>query len=114
VWRPRAGEVRPLNAGAGSGVQVRENSPSETPVSPGPRLRARQRGTGLWPYGWRFFKPFIRAALHLDDEEPDAVHDAIRHQLRQLVADAPGSVGQVKLVVCTAQKSEASEVLVAY
>jgi AcrR family transcriptional regulator len=37
-------------------------------------------------FGWRFFNPFIRAALHLEDEAPDAVQNAIREQLRGLIA----------------------------
>jgi len=29
-------------------------------------------------FGWRFFSPFISAALHLDDDTVDRVHDAVR------------------------------------
>ncbi len=36
-------------------------------------------------FGWRFFNPFIRAALHLDDEDPDELQGAIREQLHHLV-----------------------------
>ena len=36
-------------------------------------------------FGWRFFNPFIRAALHLDDEDPAAVQQDIRAQLRRLI-----------------------------
>jgi AcrR family transcriptional regulator len=36
-------------------------------------------------FGWRFFNPFIRAALHLDDQPPEAVQAAIRDQLRGLI-----------------------------
>jgi AcrR family transcriptional regulator len=34
---------------------------------------------------WRFFNPFIRAALHLEDQPPEAVQAAIRDQLRGLI-----------------------------
>lgn len=37
-------------------------------------------------FGWRFFNPFIRAALHLEDESPEAVQAAIREELRALIA----------------------------
>jgi AcrR family transcriptional regulator len=36
-------------------------------------------------FGWRFFNPFIRAALHLDDEDPAAVQEDIREQLRRVI-----------------------------
>jgi AcrR family transcriptional regulator len=36
-------------------------------------------------FGWRFFNPFIRAALHLDGEEPQDVQKAIRAQLHGLI-----------------------------
>jgi AcrR family transcriptional regulator len=36
-------------------------------------------------FGWRFFNPFIRAALHLEDQSPEAVQEAIRIQLRSLI-----------------------------
>ncbi len=35
-------------------------------------------------FGWRFFNPFIRAALHLDTEDAEAVQEAMREQLRRL------------------------------
>lgn len=36
-------------------------------------------------FGWRFFNPFIRAALHLDDADPGELHDAVRVQLHRLI-----------------------------
>jgi AcrR family transcriptional regulator len=36
-------------------------------------------------FGWRFFNPFIRAALHLEDQSPEAVQAAIRDQLHGLI-----------------------------
>ena len=33
-------------------------------------------------FGWRFFHPYIRAALHLDEEPFDTLHDAMRDTLR--------------------------------
>ncbi len=36
-------------------------------------------------FGWRFFNPFIRAALHLEEQDPDTVQDDIRQQLRRLI-----------------------------
>jgi AcrR family transcriptional regulator len=35
-------------------------------------------------FGWRFFHPYIRAALHLEGERFEALHDAIRRSLRKL------------------------------
>jgi AcrR family transcriptional regulator len=40
-------------------------------------------------FGWRFFNPFIRAALHLDDHDTisDAeLHDALREHLHRMTA----------------------------
>lgn len=37
-------------------------------------------------YGWRFFHPYLRAVLHLDDEPFADVHDAVRAKLRELLA----------------------------
>lgn len=36
-------------------------------------------------YGWRFFHPYIRAVLHLDDEPFADTHDAIRAKLHRLL-----------------------------
>jgi AcrR family transcriptional regulator len=38
-------------------------------------------------FGWRFFHPYIRAALHLDDTSFAALHDAMRQNLRKLTVD---------------------------
>ena len=35
-------------------------------------------------FGWRFFHPFIRAALHLDDLDPAELHEAIRAELHRM------------------------------
>jgi AcrR family transcriptional regulator len=40
-------------------------------------------------FGWKFFNPFIRAALHLDDEDPTALQAAIRSYLYQVVEPQP-------------------------
>jgi AcrR family transcriptional regulator len=32
-------------------------------------------------FGWRFFGPFIRATLHLDDDEAAALHEELRSKL---------------------------------
>lgn len=43
-------------------------------------------------FGWRFFNPFIRAALHLDADDPATIHAAMRAELRAMLgpaADAP-------------------------
>jgi TetR/AcrR family transcriptional regulator, repressor for neighboring sulfatase len=37
-------------------------------------------------FGWRFFNPFIRAALHLDDDEAE-LQAALRARLHQLIGD---------------------------
>ena len=37
-------------------------------------------------YGWRFFGPFIRAALHLDDRTDDELTDEMREVLRRVVS----------------------------
>lgn len=42
-------------------------------------------------FGWRFFNPFIRAALHLDDD-PAVIHEAMRAELRAMLASAPPTV----------------------
>jgi AcrR family transcriptional regulator len=47
--------------------------------------RLHTAGALAFAFGWRFFNPFIRAALHFDDEDPDALQAAIREQLRELV-----------------------------
>ena len=39
-------------------------------------------------FGWRFFHPYIRAALHLEGESFETLHEAIRQSLRSL-ADPP-------------------------
>jgi AcrR family transcriptional regulator len=36
-------------------------------------------------FGWSFFNPFIRAALHLEDEDPAALQAAVRWYLRPVV-----------------------------
>lgn len=35
-------------------------------------------------FGWRFFNPFIRAALHLDDADADDLHAAMRAELGRI------------------------------
>jgi AcrR family transcriptional regulator len=35
-------------------------------------------------FGWRFFHPYIRAALHLEDASFETLHDAIGRRLRKL------------------------------
>ncbi len=47
--------------------------------------RLQTAGALAFAFGWRFFNPFIRAALHFDDEDPEALQAAIREQLRELV-----------------------------
>jgi len=37
-------------------------------------------------FGWRFFHPYLRAALHLEGESFEALHDAMRRSLRKLAA----------------------------
>ena len=37
-------------------------------------------------FGWRFFNPFIRSALHLEDVEDDAVMDRMTAVLRGIIA----------------------------
>jgi TetR/AcrR family transcriptional regulator, repressor for neighboring sulfatase len=39
-------------------------------------------------FGWRFFHPYLRAALHLDDVEFAVLQDAMRTQLHRLVDGA--------------------------
>jgi len=36
-------------------------------------------------FGWRFFHPYLRAALHLEGESFEALHDAMRRSLRKLM-----------------------------
>jgi AcrR family transcriptional regulator len=36
-------------------------------------------------FGWRFFHPYIRPALHLDDLEFETLHDAMRERLHRLI-----------------------------
>jgi len=40
-------------------------------------------------FGWRFFNPFIRSALHLDDVDDAALTEKMREVL-QGITDAPG------------------------
>ena len=40
-------------------------------------------------FGWRFFHPYIRAALHLDNVDFAALQEAMRSQLQRLVDAAP-------------------------
>jgi TetR/AcrR family transcriptional regulator, repressor for neighboring sulfatase len=47
--------------------------------------RLRTAGALAFVFGWRFFNPFIRAALHFDDADPDELQEAIRAQLHELV-----------------------------
>lgn len=47
--------------------------------------RLHTAGALAFAFGWRFFNPFIRAALHLDDEDPQALQAAIQAQLREFV-----------------------------
>jgi AcrR family transcriptional regulator len=47
--------------------------------------RLRTAAALAFVFGWRFFNPFIRAALHFDDEDPEALQSAIRAQLHELV-----------------------------
>jgi AcrR family transcriptional regulator len=47
--------------------------------------RLETAGALALAFGWRFFNPFIRAALHLDGDEPAQVQEAIRRQLHQLI-----------------------------
>jgi AcrR family transcriptional regulator len=47
--------------------------------------RLQTAGALALAFGWRFFNPFITAALHLDDEEPTQVQAAIRQQLHRLI-----------------------------
>jgi AcrR family transcriptional regulator len=47
--------------------------------------RLETAGALALAFGWRFFNPFIRAALHLDNEDPAALQDEMKDQLRQLL-----------------------------
>ena len=47
--------------------------------------RLQTAGALALAFGWRFFNPFIRAALHLDHEDPAALQAAMREQLLQLI-----------------------------
>ncbi len=49
------------------------------------RARRQTAGALAFAFGWRFFNPFIRAALHFDDDDPAAVQSAIRQQLHTLI-----------------------------
>jgi AcrR family transcriptional regulator len=64
-------ELPPLAPGAGSDAEH--------------IARLRTAGALAFAFGWRFFNPFIRAALHFDDEDPEALQAAIREQLHELV-----------------------------
>jgi TetR/AcrR family transcriptional regulator, repressor for neighboring sulfatase len=46
--------------------------------------RLQTAGALAFAFGWRFFNPFIRAALHFDHDDPAAVQRAIQDQLRAL------------------------------
>ena len=35
-------------------------------------------------FGWRFFNPFIRAALPLGEDDAGQLHEAMREELRHL------------------------------
>ena len=50
------------------------------------RIRTETAGALALAFGWRFFNPFIRAALHLDQDERAAadIQQAIRSQLHRL------------------------------
>ena len=47
--------------------------------------RLRTAGALAFVFGWRFFNPFIRAALHLDDEDPDELQATMRAQLHEWI-----------------------------
>jgi TetR/AcrR family transcriptional regulator, repressor for neighboring sulfatase len=36
-------------------------------------------------FGWRFFNPFIRDALHVDDERSAEFHESVRRRLHDLI-----------------------------
>lgn len=38
-------------------------------------------------FGWRFFHPYIRGALHLDEQRFARLHDAMRRSVRKLLRD---------------------------
>lgn len=46
--------------------------------------RLQTAGALAFAFGWRFFNPFIRAALHLEDENPAELQAALRKQLSTL------------------------------
>ena len=48
-------------------------------------VRLQTAGALAFAFGWRFFNPFIRAALHFDDDDPAAVQRAILEQLHTLI-----------------------------
>ena len=47
--------------------------------------RLETAGALAFAFGWRFFNPFIRAALHLDADDPELVQEQIRQQLRAII-----------------------------
>ncbi|MCW2546556.1 MAG: TetR family transcriptional regulator [Mycobacterium sp.] len=56
------------------------------PLAPGGGdARLQTAGALAFAFGWHFFNPFIRAALHLEDESPEELQDAIRAQLQGLI-----------------------------
>ena len=38
-------------------------------------------------FGWRFFHPYIRGALHLDDTSFAKLHDAMRQSVHKPLVD---------------------------
>jgi AcrR family transcriptional regulator len=47
--------------------------------------RLQTAGALALAFGWRFFNPFIRAALHLDNEDPAALQEEMRAQLQHVI-----------------------------
>src|SRR5262249_3570623 len=66
--------------------------PSITPdASSGAAARTQAAALAL-VFGWRFFHPYIRAALHLEGDDFADLQDAVRTQLLRILAettDAP-------------------------
>ncbi len=59
------------------------------PLAPGTGdARLQTAGALAFAFGWHFFNPFIRAALHLEDQSPEALQSAIRAQLQGLIDPA--------------------------
>jgi TetR/AcrR family transcriptional regulator, repressor for neighboring sulfatase len=59
------------------------------PLAPGAGdARLQTAGALAFAFGWHFFNPFIRAALHLEDHTPDELQDAMRTQLQGLIDGA--------------------------